>query len=369
MHRVAESTLVAEELPGGDFHRMRSEWDELASRSGARGPFHRHYFLRTWIENFAPTTRLRLFAAREGKRLVGALPLLDERTRMYGIPLRGLRAPANVHSCRFDLLCDSERPQALRALWAQVKGAGFDVITFPDVPQGGAAYGLVALAEADGFPVFRWNAARSPYVPLQGGLDALTARLDSHFRANLRRRRKRLQEKGNVELQKVTGGPELERHLEEALRVEQAGWKWLSGTAIAEDPSTRGFYCELARRAALENELALWLLRLDGKVIAFQYGLVSGDAYYLPKTSYDESLRECSPGQLLTEDVLRSCSEQGLREFDFLGPSMSWKLEWTDALRAHQWLFVFGRGGLAKLAWKLKADWLPRLREATGWKR
>jgi CelD/BcsL family acetyltransferase involved in cellulose biosynthesis len=51
--------------------------------------------------------------------------------------------------------------------------------------------------------------------------------------------------------------------------------------------------------------------------------------------------------------VLRDCIARGLAEFDFLGPAMTWKRDWTDRVRRHDWLYVF-RGARGRLLHSLK---------------
>ena len=109
---------------------------------------------------------------------------------------------------------------------------------------------------------------------------------------------------------------------------------------MASQPETRRFYTSLARLGAEEGWLALYLLSAGERLIAFHYGLQYGDTYFLLKPGYDESLGECSPGQLLVDEVLRDLAGRGARTFDFLGPRMTWKLDWTDLLRPHCWLFI-----------------------------
>ena len=91
------------------------------------------------------------------------------------------------------------------------------------------------------------------------------------------------------------------------------------------------------------------------------FGLTWGGRYFLPKPAFDEGHRECSPGQLLIHDVLQDCVRKGLEEFDFLGPWMEWKADWTEEIRPHAFCYVFRRGpvGLALHAAKFRiADWV-----------
>lgn len=367
---AAEDPLVAEELPRERFESLGPEWDALLARSGPGEPFLRHAFLKAWLDNFAPEARLRLFVARECGRLVAALPLIDETARVWGVPVRRVRAPANVHSCRFDLLCEPERADAVAAIWSHLKASvPFDVLEIQDVPEGGRARALVALAARAGYRTAAWESMRTPHVALEGGFERVSGRLDARFRQNLRRRGRKLADKGTLEVQCYEGGEELERYLEEGLALERSGWKGRGCTAIAQDPAARGFYSEWARQAALEGALALYFLRLDGEAVAFQLGVEAGGTYYLPKVAYAEAHAECSPGQLLTEAVLKDLCARGLSVFDFLGPQMPWKRDWTSAERVHHWLYAFAPTLRGRLAHALKFRWGPVAKEVVGWKR
>jgi hypothetical protein len=52
--------------------------------------------------------------------------------------------------------------------------------------------------------------------------------------------------------------------------------------------------------------------------------------------------------------VLRDAFASGLRAYDLLGDDDGWKLEWTEEVRPHSWLFVFARGPHGRLLYWLK---------------
>jgi CelD/BcsL family acetyltransferase involved in cellulose biosynthesis len=352
------------------FAALQAEWDALVERTDDQ-VFYRHAFFRVWLDNFAPRAALRILTLRaEDGRLTAALPLVWRRSRLYGVPVRELCAAANAHSCRFDLLAE-DPGAAAEAFLARLQADGdWDVLRLSDVPEGGRAHALSARARAQGLPTGTWRSLDSPYVPLTASWEVLQQSLDGKFRANLRRRRKRLEEKGAVTLERVQGGLSLPRLLDEGLRLEASGWKGRGGTAMAQDLATRGFYTELARCAAQEGRLSLWFLRLDGRVVAFHYALEHQGRYLLLKPAYDEAIRECSPGQLLMEDVLRDCVARGLGEFDFLGPDMPWKRDWSGRVRGHDWLFIFRAGVFGRALRGFKFRIGPAAREmVTRWKR
>lgn len=345
---IERGPLRAETLVGGRevLRLLAPAWRELCAEGPCDEPFYRPEWIAAWYEAFGAGARLRVVVARRGHALRAVLPLVERWGSVRGIPVRMLRGAANVHSCRFDVVHgEGDADEAGRAVWDEVRRAGgFEVLEIPDVPEGGLAERMLGWAEADGHPTGRWESMRTPYVPLPagGGPDAAFERTDAKFRANVRRRRRKLEGKGAVTFERI------ERADPAALQafydLEQAGWKGDRGTAIGCDRDTRRFYDHVAAWAEREGCLSLYALRLDGRPVAMHYGLTWGGRYFLPKPAFDEAHRECSPGQLLVQDVLRDCMERGLGEFDFLGPWMDWKADWTEHVRPHHWCYVFRRG-------------------------
>ncbi len=368
--QLTPTPVVAEVTDRPSFMALAPEWNALVEAT-ANEPFYRHEFFRIWKDDFAPEARARVLTLRdEAGALTAALPLMAERVSMYGVPARQLSAQANAHSCRFDLLAREPREAAATFLSHLRADKSWDVLRLTDVPEGGAGWCVYEEAMASGLPVGTWESLQSPYIPLPATFEAYQAGLSSKFKANCRRRRRKLEEKGRITVERVEGGLELEAKLEEGFALEASGWKGQRGTAMAQDARTRGFYTELARDAAYAGRLVLYFLRLDGRAVAFHYALEYGGRYLLLKPGYDESLGDCSPGQLLMEDVLRDCVGRGLREFDFLGPDMVWKRDWTDKARRHTWLYVFNDTTLGRALCAAKFRWAPAAREVVArWKR
>lgn len=346
------------------FAGLGLEWDALVERCGG-GILYRHGFLRCWREQFAPDAALRVLTRRNSNdSLTAALPLLLTRTRIYGVPVRELSALANVHSGRFDLLAEDPSESARAFLDALVKQADWDVLRLVDVPQGGAAEALIDAAGSAGLRSGRWASMSSPYIALPDSWSEMEQRLSRHFRANMRRRWRRLSEMGAVTSDLCDGRDHavLEARLDEGLRLEAEGWKGRGGTAIRQAADTLGFYTALARQACSDGQLRLWFLRLDGRAIAFHYGLQDGARYLLLKPAYDEAHGAVGPGHLLMEVVLQDCIARGLKEFDFLGPGMPWKSDWASNSRPHHWLYLF-RGSRGRMVHDLKFRAAPMVRD------
>jgi hypothetical protein len=276
-----------------------------------------------------------------------------------GLPARQLVAAANTHSCRFDMIAE-DAALAGQAFLSHLLGKPrWDLLRIIDVPEGGNAWQIYRAAEERGLPVGAWQSVRSPYLSFPSSYDELLAGKSPLFRANLRRRRRQLERLGTLNVERVTDDAMLVERLEEGFALERRGWKGKQGTAIAQEKRTRAFYTELALGAARHGHLSLFFLRLDGRAIAFHFGLVHHGIYYVPKLAYDESLKGCSPGLVLLEEAIQDGIARGLRGYDFLGDEAEWKNKWSSRVHPHHWLFIFRGNRLGRVLQKAKFEWIP----------
>lgn len=343
--KLQPDSLRVEVVEGRDgFVQLEKEWNAALQRGPRDEAMLRHEWLRAWIENFAPGATLRTFVVREGRQICAAAPLLETREQSADtcfLPVVTWSLPVNDHSQRGGILLGARHEEALELLWkALVAASGWERLRLRDLPEGAPEWALRALAEKAGMPCGRWVSLRSPYLPLQRAYEAVEKALDGKFRQNLRRRRRRLEERGEVKY-RLADARSLDEALADLFDIEASGWKGQGGTAIAQRPELVGFYTQIARDALQRKELALGTLTLAGKPIAAHLSIVHAGRHNLIKLGYDESLHEFSPGQQLVAEAIRDSCARGLREFDFLGPCMEWKLDWQAKLREHAWLTIF----------------------------
>jgi len=87
-------------------------WRELAERAGDGGLFLTWEWISAWLEQFRRSRPLALLLVRDGSRLVGLLPLLEEGNRWR----RRLTSAANSQSPRAGLLCAGDTEAVVRAV-------------------------------------------------------------------------------------------------------------------------------------------------------------------------------------------------------------------------------------------------------------
>lgn len=358
---AAAPLAVGETTDLRSFTRLEENWNSLVAATSDEFVY-RHEFLQVWMQCFGTGARLRILTGREPSgRLTAALPLMQQQGSLHGIGVRELIATANSHSSRWDLLAEDGESAGTAFFTHLAQDPSWDVLKLIDVPDGGNAYHLYRAAQAAGFPAAAWESQRSPYLELPRAGVRLEGRPSGQTKALVRRRRRQLLEAGDLRLEQVTDAG-MVAALEEFFAIESLGWKGREGTACLQDSRTAEFYTRLATAASRLGKLSLFRLRLDGRTIAFHYGVTCGGTYYLLKLGYDEAFRQFSPGLVLMDSVVQDALSRGLRRLDFLGSDDEWKLRWSSGVRRHQWLFIFRDSAKGRFLKRVKFDWLPRVK-------
>lgn len=379
--RPADDPLRAprwEMLDGREALRtLAPEWDALAHR-GPRGTVADSLWTAAWCEGFLGAgEEIEVHALRDpaGGELLAVLPLRLER----GLALRR-RPLVNAHHPFWSCALSEQHPESLRSLLAHLlqTRADADLVELPRLHRAGfACERLLDAAESLGLRYQVVPDGGDTFLRL-GPWRELLPRLPANVRKHVPRKLRRLRERGEVELVVTMGGETLERELEECFALEAKGWKGASGSPIGSRPETLRFYTSLARRTAAAGRFALYLLKLDGRIIAFEYCLRGGGRIDMLKLSYDPEHAQLSPGLILRTLLLER--EAGLGEIAsyHMGLPSEWKLEWASGVHPLCALRIYGptlkalalgAGPTIASSLKLALKARPRLLSAVRWGR
>jgi len=125
------------------------------------------------------------------------------------------------------------------------------------------------------------------------------------LRRRLRRKERRLSERGRVEHLAMRPEDDIGRWIDEFLRVEASGWKGQRGSALASSEGDRRYFTEIATSAFRRGRLLMLGLNFDGLPIARRCAFVAGEGSFAFKTAYDEEFADFSPGAILEMDSIR----------------------------------------------------------------
>lgn len=329
------------------------QWDALVRRVGA-SPFCAPGWFEAWWQAFG-RGELEVFALRRDDELLAVLPLAERHGMRHAL--------SNWHTPELEIpAVDSAARQALlrRVLRTTRTSLQLGMLTAGTED----AHDFVTVAAEEGLRVLPRLIERSPYVVLDGSYEEYERTLAQRRRSELRRRRRRLDERGTLTFEVQTGEERLEALLAEGFAVEGSGWKSEQGTAIVSRPETYAFYRLVAAYAAARGSLRLAFLRLDGRPIAFHFTIEEGGSVYQLKGGYEPEFREFAPGQLLVQDMLCWAFGRGLRSYEFLGADEAFKLDWTASLRDRIALHAFPRSPSGAVAWTAQSYGRPLAKRA-----
>ncbi|HEY4095815.1 MAG TPA: GNAT family N-acetyltransferase [Baekduia sp.] len=321
---------------------LARDWERLADRAHA-SPFQRPGWITAWATAFAGG-HLDVLAARRDGELCGVLPTV----RRAGV----VRSAANAHTPAADVLAEDDATVAalLAAVYAtRPKAVALTHLADPTAARAAARTARYRLAERPLPP--------APYLDVHTTLDDYL-RPRRRLMADLRRRRRRLQEQGD----RVT--LDHDGTLDELLALEALGWKGARRSAIAARPSTLDFYTNITKQAAARDTLRIFTLRLDGRPLAALLALEDNHVLHLLKTGFDPTFARFSPGQTVLAAAIAHAHDAGLGRVELGQGTEPYKLVWTDTTTQRVALTAYAPKPLADLAWATAAHGRPLAQRA-----
>jgi CelD/BcsL family acetyltransferase involved in cellulose biosynthesis len=354
---------------------LAPEWNALSGGASSADFFLTWEWVSTWLDAFLDSRQLSCLVVRENSQLVGVLPLLS---RPCGV-LReksSLCAAVNDETPVSGALCAGATGPTVRVLLEYLVAARPRLrLTLPRVPVGTPFHDALCVhAPSLGVGLLAQETRHSLIVDVRGSWEEYLATRSKHARREWRRKQRRLEESGRVEIALATTPADVEHVLPDLQEIERRSWKEQSGGSLSADPDRQRFYCGLARRCAERGWLRLHVLYLSGRPAAHVFGVNYGGELLALKTSYDNALASLSPGVVLMLTALEGAFREGQSAVDLLGVPSRWKAEIATGERPHVDLCLFRRGlidceSCAVLAQRVKPFARARLTRLVGFKR
>jgi hypothetical protein len=324
------------------FEQLAADWDRLCDAMPQRTAYQACAAQRAYAELLMDEPdRWRCLVLRDAHAVRAICPLEARTDDVLGPGLAVWGVPWHPHLLVSDVICpeDDARRVLVPALaeYLRREPAGGRLAVLGPLPAGSVLWdGLRRLAPLDyclqpAEPCDVFDCGR-PF-------DELMARLSKHFRRNLRAHRKKLASFADVRFVTATGDG-LDAAFETFIAVEASGWKGASGvgSAVALHPHLLAFYRRLA--ANTRDRCEINLLVADGRCLAAQFCVVSGEQYSILKIGYDEAYARIGPGLLLLETTLeRCCTDPAIKRMSLVTDG-AWQRDWRPDVVAMQRVYL-----------------------------
>ena len=296
-----------------DFNQLlgfEDAWSELEEQSASATIFQSFRWIRAWGKAFAKNLDLSTVVVRDGRRIVGILPLLRNSGR-----LRFMGAPGADYC---DCLCVEDiAPDVLAtALRTLFKLDGWWSGQLGNLRKDSQFIRCLPFLPGD----VKDHLAVSP----SGKQSSLILAEDRHKwiaamrrKPALKRHRNKLYRSGQVCFRHLETRDEAHRFLN--VLFEQHIYRRAMAGEHSQflSPSWRAFYSALLDELDPGKDLRFSILELDGKPLACHLGFESRRSLLLYKPTFDIDAWELSPGDVLLSELLAYAEKQKLDEVDF----------------------------------------------------
>ena len=313
------------------FTDLRAAWDSLLQFSDAASPFLTWEWLHPWWTHLSGSSQLRMLSVHAGDRLIAIAPL-RLTTGVARLPCLDLLGTEEAGSDYLDVITRSGfKAEALDAI-ERVVVAQRTALRLTHLASSAAAAGLVHRLERRGWMQLTTPGGVCPYIPLAGHTwDSYLATLGASHRANVRRRLRALEQKFDVQFERVTGDRDRLDALERLTHYHEHRFD-ARGTAFR-TASLRAFHDEATRRFLDRGWLRMFVLRVNGAPAAVMYGFLHNRTFYFYQHGFDDSYQQHSIGLVLMALSIRAALEEGAVEFDTLWGTEPYKFLWARQTR------------------------------------
>ena len=318
---------------------LKNDWKKLAQLGAEPFTYFQSFdWSYKWCEQFSSSNpgevhdKPQVFVLRHEGRVAMILPLIINKSRAAVKVLVRMTDPLGQYT---NLLHDPELFDV--ALGKQVidmikQTTSCDAIAMNHIP---AESLLADIADGDGFREREEHKSSMLNLDLIEDWDEYSKTLSKSQRRTRKRKRKQLEEMGELRFEVHFADTAEYKHLvEECLKMKRV---WLEETGrregILHDEKTQEFLtgldCETDAQGQHEGALVMALL-LDGVPIGLEIGMISNRDYYSFLGAIDWKYNKYSPGVVQMEDSQKWAKDQGLRYYDFLGDPSQYKSSWTN---------------------------------------
>lgn len=325
---------VEEYLGDGALRELEGPWRQL-HREAAASPFLSHEWLSAWNRHLGDGRRPRILTAWQGKRLVGLLPLAQERPRLpLGVERLSFLGERVGGADYLDVLAaPGLEVRATEALLAHLGRDRSQAIV--DLLEVAADSHLLPashrhLALGRGMRQQIVPRYLCPQVELTGSWEEVLAR--SRRASNYRRRRRQVEALGG-ELRTVREEGAALEAFERFLHLHELRWAEAGGSDGLGTPALLRFHREVVPALARAGWLRFEELWIDGACRASIYGLDAGPSYYFYQSGFDPKWASKSVGLVLLGHSMEQAVSRGVRVYDFLHGAETYKLEWATRSR------------------------------------
>lgn len=306
-----------------DVCRLRKRWDFLLSLMDNQANFFSFEWYATALETLDKDVTPFVIVLIEDEEIMGIVPLVMRKIKRS---FNKISFIDNAYTPFQDFIIPIKTEECVDALinyLSQASKRSVTIVLNEVRPDSRTMKLFLKSAMEKGFIIDKSIKNPSHYINTSEDWQKKVEQLPSKQRKEFSRKIKRMQSLGNVELIKVDEWINIEDHLHTFFALYQRTWK-------GQEPNP-DFYFKIAEALNSKGQFLLYYLSVNGKPVAYLYGLYSNGILYGIKTTYDPDFYAFSPGIVLFYKCIELFFfDERIREFDIGRGAEQYKREWTN---------------------------------------
>ncbi len=341
------------------FDALRERWEELERVCGNRSLFMSWQWQRLWWTHYGAGRDLRIFVARDERRLLGVLPMYQEARRVGPFSIARLSTIGSGGDTAPDDLDPLLSPGHAERIAEQFARSiiqaqsPWRIASCPDLaPDGPFARAL--LAASVGLPRILVRRSERAIVcdRLPNEWESYVHDLGAHRRKGLRRKLRKFEADGG-EVIWHRGAEAVNAGFDTLAELHRMRWTGRSSEYAFSSDQYLAFHRALMHRLDEAGALRLLELRMQGRAIAMRYGYRLGDTFFDLQSGFDPEFSDYSPGELCISNCIERAISEGCTHFDMLRGDYEHKRAFLKAERTSIDLTLY-RGLALRSAMRLR---------------
>ncbi len=312
---------------------FKDQWVNL-SESISEVSFYQEYFwIRTYLASCAAECEKNYILSLHYKgELIAVIPLQYGSAERYGMKIKVWKIlwPNDMGVNDFLYEKNNNNIKLIDVLIRFLNNQSnplWHMLELENIPETGAiAYSINKLSLPRHVKVYHHD---SKHIKCAATYKQSIENFSSKFKRNNRRKFRKLNKLGEISFEYIFDEANLQSAYESFIKVESSNWKGDKKTSLMYDDGKRKFYATLLKQFGKAGRCVIHTLKLNGRPVASQFCIISGDTFNLLKVGYDAEFHSVGPGSILLDETLRRFSGHSeIKNINFI-TGAKWNDDWN----------------------------------------